>query len=195
MKTIYSMFVVLAVSIMLSGCGMHEFKVGDPLLALEQSKEAARTACYQAMASKAPNYDKLSDMAVVVIEQQKTMLQMVGAVTGKNMDPCSGGTNLNDVLIADSTNRNQAAKSIVGAVGNVATVGIITAGTVEAIDAIGYNSGVKTFGDNSPATKTSTETTSTSVATNAGDGSATTSPGLTDTPIYTDPAVDPLITP
>lgn len=195
MKTIYAMLIVSAVSIMLFGCGLHEFKAGDPLLALEQSKESSKTACYQAMAATAPKYDKLSEMAVVVIEQQKAMLQMVGAVTGKNMDPCSGGTNINDVLIADSANRNQAAKSIAGTVGNVATVGIIAAGTVGAIDSIGYHSGVKTYGDSSPATKTSTETTSTGVATNTGDGSASSSPGLTDTPIYTDPGVDPVITP
>jgi len=36
-----------------------------------------------------PEYDRLSEMAVVVIEQQKAMLQMVGAVTGKNMAPAA----------------------------------------------------------------------------------------------------------
>jgi hypothetical protein len=173
--------IVMAMSI--TGCGLHEFKAGDPLVALEQSKEQSKAACYEAMALTAPDYSKLDNMAVVLIEQQKAMLQMVGAVTGKNMDPCSGGTNLNDGLIADSNNRNQASRAIAGTVGSVATTGIIAAGAVAAIDSIGYNSGVKTYGDSSPATKTSTKTTSTS-------------PGVTDTPIYTTPTgVDPVITP
>jgi hypothetical protein len=71
-------------------------------------------------------------------------------------------------------------------VGNVATAGIIAAGTVAAVDSIGQNSGVKTYGDSSPATKTSTSTSSKSIATSAGDGSASSSPA---------PALDPVITP
>ena len=91
----------------MSGCGMHEFKQGDPLISLEQSKEASKVACYQAQAAQKVDYTGLSEMAVAMLEMQKSNERMMSMVTGKSSDPCSGGTNLNDVLIADVKSRNE----------------------------------------------------------------------------------------
>lgn len=179
----------ITMALSLTGCGLHQFQTGDPLLALEQSKEASKAACYQALARNSVDYSKLSETTIVMLEQQKSTLQMVGALTGKSMDPCSGGTNLNDVLIADSAQRNQTVRSVTGTAGGVVTTGIYAVGAVAAINAIGDNSGVRTYGDSSPATKTSTRTSTSSTASNAGDGSATTNPTGSVDPILTEPVI------
>jgi hypothetical protein len=190
MKNISAIIIMLIASALFTGCGLHEFKAGDPLLALEQSKETSKTACYAAQEKNKIDTSGLSELGKVMLLQQQSYERMVSAFTGKSFDPCSSGTNINDVLIADSTNRNQTARTIAGTVGSVATTGIIAAGVVAGVESIGENSGVKTFGDNSPATKTSTKNRTSATATNAGDGSASTSPGLSADPVVTEPPID-----
>lgn len=113
---------ILFLCVCMTGCGIHEFKQGDPLIALEQTKEASKVACYQAQAANAPNVT--SEMATVMIAQQKSYEAIIGAITGKSLDPCSGGTNLNDVLIAEVKSKNEVAgKFIDGAFSTTKVVG------------------------------------------------------------------------
>jgi len=118
----FKVFMVGCLTLGLSGCGIHEFKQGDPLLALERTKEASKAACYRAQAANAPKVT--SEMATVMIAQQKSYEAIIGAITGKSLDPCSGGTNLNDVLIAEVKSKNElAGKFIDGGFGTVKVLG------------------------------------------------------------------------
>ncbi len=121
------MISLVLITLMLSGCGMHEFQAGDPLIELEQSRQATEAACWNAQ--KQTVYPaNMSDIAVAMIEQQKAFTQIIGAVTGKQVGPCGGGTNLNDVLIADVKSRNESLQKIGGgAVEAVKLVGGIAA--------------------------------------------------------------------
>jgi len=184
MKTLIALFAL----VMLTGCGLHNFEAGDGILQVEMDKDAARVACYQAQSK--PDYSKLSDMAIVMIEQQKATAQLVSALTGKSVDPCSGGTNLNDVLIADSNNRNESLRSITGTVAGVAKFGLGVWGATEVIDSIGKNAGstsnVTTEGGDSTISNSRTNTETVTRVTNTGEeGTATTSGGYSETPVDT----------
>jgi len=187
--------ILLSVIVLLTGCGMHEFKQGDPLLALELSKESAKAACYQAQARNVVNTTGMTAMERVLVLQQQSYERLVGALTGKSFDPCSNGTNLNDVIIADSNNRNRSVQVLGGGVLN-ATKWVAGAwAATEIVDSIGKNAGSTSNidgvdGDVSVSnTRTNMETHST--ATNAGEGEAVTNPGADSTipGTTTDPVV------
>lgn len=187
---------LVAAGLLLTGCGLHNFEAGDGLVQLEMHKDATKTACYQALAMNGPNYSKLSDMAIVMIEQQKATAQLVGALTGKTVDPCGGGTNLNDVLIADSTNRNRSLQSLGGGVLNLGkwVAGAWAAG--EIVDSIGKNAGsnsnVDTGGGDASISNSRTNTTTDSTASAIGEeSSASTSAPAEPVGIFpTEPVVD-----
>ena len=159
---------------------------------VEMKKVEARTACYQSQAMNGPDYSKLSDMAIVMIEQQKSTAQLVSALTGKSVDPCSGGTNLNDVLIADSQQRNESLRSVTGSVAGVAKFGLGVWGATEVVDRIGKNAGstsnVSTEGGDSSISNSRTNTeTNTDVSNTGEEGTATTSGGFSDAPLVDEP--------
>jgi hypothetical protein len=81
------------------------------------------------------------------------------------MDPCSSGVNLNEVLIADSRERNQTARALGGNVLDVAKCCVGAWAATSIVDSIGSNSGGNTTSNNS-----STITTSRDSMTNSGDG-------------------------
>jgi hypothetical protein len=119
---VFKGILVAALCLVMTSCGMHEFKQGDPLLTLEIAKETSKAACHQAQAANAPKVT--SEMATVMIAQQKSYENIIGAITGKSLDPCSGGTNLNDVLIAEVRSKNElAGKFIDGGFGTVKVLG------------------------------------------------------------------------
>jgi len=197
MKALILVVSLLAL-ISLSGCGVHQFNINDGAVQVEMRKEISKASCYQAMGQAAPDYSKLSDMAIVMIEQQKSTAQLVSALTGKSIDPCGGGTNLNDVLIADSQQRNQSLRSITGSAVGVVKFGLGVWGATEVVDSIGKNAGstsnVETNGGDSSisSSRTNTETnTNTDVSNTGEEGTATTS---ASEPGFTDPTVDPIIT-
>ena len=194
MKKILTTLLLSLSALFFVGCGMHEFKAGDPLLALEQTKEASKAECYRAQAKNVIDTAGLSELGKVMLLQQQSYERLVGALTGKSFDPCGGGTNLNDVLIADVTQRNETARSVTGSAAGVVKVGLGVWGATEVVDSIGKNAGsqsnVSTEGGDSTIsnTRTNTETVTKSTATNAGEGTATTNPGVDDTV----PAADPV---
>ena len=182
--------VALLAILTLSGCGLHKFAADDGILQVEMNKDAARVACYQAQSKV--DYSKLSDMAIVMIEQQRATAQLVSALTGKSVDPCSGGTNLNDVLIADSRQRNESLRSVTGSVAGVAKFGLGVWGATEVVDSIGKNAGststVNTEGGDSSISNSRTNTeTNTDVSNTGEEGTATTSGGFSDAPLVDEP--------
>jgi len=182
--------IVLLAILTLSGCSLHKFAPDDGILQVEKGKEASKIACYQAQSKV--DYSKLSDMAIVMIEQQKSTAQLVSALTGKSGDPCSGGTNLNDVLIADSKERNESLRSVTGSVAGVAKFGLGVWGATEVVDSIGKNAGtnstVNTEGGDSSISNSHVNTETTTDVTNTGEeGTATTSGGFSDAPIVDEP--------
>jgi len=182
--------VALLAILTLSGCSLHKFAADDGILQVEMNKDAARVACYQAQGKI--DYSKLSDMAIVMIEQQKSTAQLVSALTGKSVDPCSGGTNLNDVLIADSQQRNESLRSVTGSVAGVAKFGLGVWGATEVVDSIGKNAGstsnVSTEGGDSSISNSRTNTeTNTDVSNTGEEGTATTSGGFSDAPLVDEP--------
>jgi len=190
---------IVFASLLLTGCGLHKFDAGDGLVQVEMAKENSKAACYKAQMLAKPDYNKMSDMAIVMIEQQRVTALLVGALTGKSVDPCSAGTNLNDVAIADSAQRNQSLRSLGGGVLNTGKWIAGAWAATEIVDSIGKNAGsnstVDTGGGDSSISnsRTNTETVSHSTATNAGDGSATTNPaaeGVTiDEPVTVDDTI------
>ena len=193
MKRIVAIF-LLSLAVLLVGCAPHQFAADDGAVKVELKKVEATKACYEARAMNGPDYSKLSDMAIVMIEQQKATAQLVGALTGKQIDPCGGGTNLNDVLIADSNNRNRSVQVLGGGVLN-ATKWIAGAwAATEIVDSIGKNAGstsnVDTGGGDSTVTNSRTNSeTNTDVSNTGEEGTATTSPGIDSTVPAVDPAV------
>ncbi len=177
MRTLFALFVV---GILISGCGLHQFKAGDPLLALEQTKEASKAACYAAQAQNRIDTSGLSELGKVMLLQQQSYERMVAAFTGKSFDPCGSGTNLNDVLIADVQQRNETLRSLGGKALGAAQFAVGAWAAAEIVDSIGRNSGARTYGDNSAISTTRTSSESSARAINAGDGSATTSPGYSE---------------
>ena len=196
MKILARALALLAI-LTLSSCGLHQFKQGDPLIALEQSKESSKVACYQAQERNKVDTAGLSEMGKVIILQQQSYERLVGALTGKSFDPCGGGTNLNDVLIADSQQRNESLRSVTGSAAGVVKFGLGVWGATEVVDSIGKNAGtnstVNTEGGDSSISnsRVNTETnTNTDVSNTGEEGTATTSGGFTDTPIVDEPLVD-----
>ena len=186
--------ILLSVVVLLTGCGMHKFAPDDGLLRVEMNKENSRTACYQALAMNGPDYSKLSDMAIVMIEQQKATAQLVGALTGKQIDPCGGGTNLNDVVIADSNNRNRSAQVLGGGVLNAVKWVAGAWAATEIVDSIGKNAGstsnVDTGGGDSTVSNSRTNSETNTDVTNTGEeGTATTSGSFDATTPVADPVV------
>jgi len=185
---------LLSIVVLLTGCGMHKFAPDDGLLQVEMNKENSRTACYQALAMNGPDYSKLGDMAIVMIEQQKATAQLVGALTGKQIDPCGGGTNINDVLIADSNNRNRSVQVLGGGVLNAVKWVAGAWAATEIVDSIGKNAGstsnVDTGGGDSTVTNSRTNSETNTDVTNTGEeGTATTSGSFDATAPATDPVV------
>ena len=189
---------LLTLALLLTGCGVHKFKQGDPLIGLEQSKEASKAACYRAQERSKIDTAGMSELGRVMLLQQQSYERMVAAFTGKSFDPCSGGTNLNDVLIADVTQRNETLRTGIRSGEGVVKFGLGVWGAVSVADSIGSNAGNKTTnntegGDaNTTNTRTTSETHATS--TNTGEeGTATSTPsgGATDVPVTPDPAVPP----
>jgi len=184
--------ILISLSVLLVGCAPHQFAMDDGAVQVEMKKEISRTACYQSQAMNGPDYSKLSDMAIVMIEQQKATAQLVGALTGKQIDPCSSGTNLNDVLIADSNNRNRSVQVLGG--GALKLGGIVAGvwGATEIVDSIGKNAGstsnVDTGGGDSTVTNSRTNSeTNTDVSNIGEEGTATTSGSFDATAPVADP--------
>ena len=199
MKKLTLVFSLLAIFV-LSGCGLHEFNVGDPLVGLEATKEASKVACYNAQARNVVDTGGLSELGKVMLLQQQSYERMVSAFTGKSFDPCGGGTNLNDVLIADSNNRNRSVQVLGGGALSVVKFGLGVWSATEIVDSIGKNAGSTSNvdtngGDSSISTsRTQTETNTHSTASNTGEeGVSTTNPTSAE-PVFTDPAVTPIIT-
>jgi len=185
---------LLSIVVLLTGCGMHEFKQGDPLLALELSKESAKAACYQAQARNVVNTTGMTAMERVLVLQQQSYERLVGALTGKSFDPCGGGTNLNDVIIADSNNRNRSVQVLGGGILN-ATKWVAGAwAATEIVDSIGKNAGstsnVDTGGGDSTVSNSRTNSETNTDVTNTGEEGTATTSGSFDA---TDPATDPVV--
>jgi len=187
------LFVLPVAALLLGGCAMQNPDINSGLVQLEMHKDATRTACYQSLAMNGPDYSKLSDMAIVMIEQQKATAQLVGALTGKAIDPCGSGTNLNDVLIADSTNRNRSLQSLGGGVLNLGKWLAGAWAATEIVDSIGKNAGanVNTGGGDSSISRTNSETNTESVATASGEES-TAGTSVPEEPVGIFPA-DPVV--
>jgi len=193
MKRIVAVLLLLLLSLLV-GCAPHQFAATDGAVMAEMNKEDSRKACYQALAMNGPDYSKLSDMAIVMIEQQKATAQLVGALTGKQIDVCGGGTNLNDVLVADSNNRNRSVQVLGGGVLNAVKWVAGAWAATEIVDSIGKNAGstsnVDTGGGDSSISNSRTNSETNTDVTNTGEeGTATTSPGIDGTV----PAADPVV--
>ena len=189
---------LLTLALLLTGCGIHNFKQGDPLIGLEQSKEASKKECYKAQDRNKIDTAGMSELGKVIVMQQQSYERLITAFTGKSTDPCSGGTNLNDVLIADVTQRNETVRTGINRGADVATTGVIAVGVVKAIGAVGSSAGNKTVnqteGGDATTTNTKTSSETHSTATNTGEegtSTATPSGGSTDLPVTPDPAVPP----
>lgn len=150
MKSIVSIVLV----IMLSSCGMHEFRDNDPLLGLESKKADVRKSCYDAQGRikvQAPDYSGKSELFVAMIKQQESFEKMMALATGKSLDPCSAdqGTNLYDVMNTDIKERNSSLRQIGGGV--VSAVEFLGGiwGATKIVDSIGQNGGVHNFNSGS----------------------------------------------
>jgi len=184
--------ILVSLSVLLAGCAPHQFAATDGAVQVELNKEHSRTACYQSLAMNGPDYSKLSDMAIVMIEQQKATAQLVGALTGKQIDPCGGGTNLNDVLIADSNNRNRSVQVLGGGVLNAVKWVAGAWAATEIVDSIGKNAGNSTTsntegGDVSVTNSRTNSETNTDVTNTGEEGTATTSGSFDATTPVADP--------
>ncbi len=114
---------LFCVSLLVQGCSMTTLKKDDALVVLETARIKAEEACWNAQ--KQTVYpDGMSEVAILSMEQQKTYKDIFGAVTGKHIGPCGGGTNLNDVLIAEVREKNETARTLGGkAIGGAMTLG------------------------------------------------------------------------
>jgi hypothetical protein len=142
--------------LLLSSCGLHQFKEGDPLLTLELAKAGAKAECYKNR--KQVDTSGMSEIGKLALSQQQSYEKIIGAISGKQVDECSDGTNLNDVLIADSKNRNDTAKSVTSSITSFGTTAVITWGVTnvmgKAFDKAGDTAGGNINKDHSSSTDT-----------------------------------------
>ena len=90
---------------------IHKFDPGDPIIDLEKSKANAKVACYKYLATQRVDTSNLSASDKVSMEILAHDEKIIAAVTGKSLDPCDQGTNLNDVLIAEMRGQAETYKS------------------------------------------------------------------------------------
>jgi len=128
----------------------------------------------------------------MVVKLQAQTVRLVASVTGKDSNPCHNPDNLWAFMSTEVKEKNATVRTGINRGADVVTTGVIAAGAVKAIEAVGSSAGNKTTnntegGDaNTTNTKTTSETHST--ATNTGEeGTATTSGGFTDAPLVDEP--------
>ena len=128
----------------------------------------------------------------MVVKLQAQTARLVASATGKDSNPCHNPDNLWAFKSTEVKEKNATARTGINRGADVVNTGVIAAGAVKAIEAVGDSAGNKTTnntegGDaNTTNTKTTTETHST--ATNTGEeGTATTGGGFDDAPIVDEP--------
>ena len=201
MKKLPTLAISLLAIVTLSGCGApYQAATGDmATLAIKQYE--AQSECAKAY-QEAQKIDcsKLSEMNCMFLQMQQQNIALVGAATGKMANPCGAGTNLFDVMKEEVAQKNATVRSVTGSAAGVVKFGLGVWGATEVVDSIGKNAGSTSNvdtngGDSSISTsRTQTETNTHSTASNTGEeGVSTTNPTSAE-PVFTDPAVDPIIT-
>ena len=202
---------LLSLAVLLVGCGSKTAKMlGQPSTkttlkdgtVVESASPLARIAYQQVIAeekcmkayekSMEVNCDGMDSRDCMVVKLQAQTARLVASVTGKDSNPCHNPDNLWAFMSTEVKEKNATARTGINRGADVVNTGVIAAGAVKAIEAVGGSAGNKTTnntegGDaNTTNTKTTTETHST--ATNTGEeGTATTGGGFDDAPIVDEP--------
>ena len=184
--------ILVSLSVLLAGCAPHQFAMDDGAVQVELKKMDSQKACYEAQARNTFDTAGMSELGKVMVFQQQSTERLIGALTGKQIDPCGGGSNLNDVLIADSANRNRSVQVLGGGVLNAVKWVAGAWAATEIVDSIGKNAGNSTSsntegGDVSVTNSRTNSETNTDVTNTGEEGTATTSGSFDATAPVSDP--------
>lgn len=147
----------VAALLMLSGCAMSVDLTADDVAALTKAQSVAQQEClvWQAeileMELRAlEGMTKEQAYHYTMMRQQGRLVEnLVASFTGKSSNPCNGGTNIYDVLIAELRERNETMRSIITTSGGVIKWGIGGLTVASAVDSVMSKVGtdVRFYGD------------------------------------------------